>query len=530
MTQRIFYPGDKWVYFKIYSAPTSTNNILVIKILPLITQWIGGGIICKWFFIRYSDTGHHIRFRVELADLQFIGKVITELRSDRNGLSVEFEGVIKDDEGNTVSGISSSHFGMGAVDFVPLPGRTYRAEVSSESFPLPPAEENASVLNIAELDADSIRVSVNGVYRDNLSLIVHNGGVVTKVVELSEPENTFLRSGLGTGIVQLLLADSDGNILSSRMIFNHGGYLYGSNPDILPSGDYAVKAFRGIMPESTTSIVSNLLLQSELKGFIEDGDYYFRKRTEAVERNLDLLMMTHGWERYDLPKVLHANYDEPIFPLEIGGEISGSVKSRWKGKAMQNAVVMLIAPALDFATQVFTDEDGSFKANGFDWPDGTSFIIQVLGENGDKEHNYSVNNDEFPESDVLIGRISDGITDELTDEALLTAGTVVLDELEVTAPMTLEESRRQMLAAMGVRIFSLDDIDKIGATTYEDVLRKIPGIRIVNGNVVAMQTKNVYNTGMGGALVEFWIDGFRWTPTFAYSSGGLAKSGAQEPI
>lgn len=80
MIQRIFYPGDKWVYFKIYSAPTLANHILVDRILPLVTRWIEEGKIVKWFFIRYSDTGHHIRLRTELTELQHIGDIITGLR------------------------------------------------------------------------------------------------------------------------------------------------------------------------------------------------------------------------------------------------------------------------------------------------------------------------------------------------------------------------------------------------------------------------------------------------------------------
>lgn len=80
MTQRIFYPGDKWMYFKIYSAPTQANHILVDRILPLVTRWIEEGKIVKWFFIRYSDSGHHIRLRTELTKLQCIGDIITGLR------------------------------------------------------------------------------------------------------------------------------------------------------------------------------------------------------------------------------------------------------------------------------------------------------------------------------------------------------------------------------------------------------------------------------------------------------------------
>lgn len=81
MTQRTFYPGDKWVYFKIYCPPTMTNYILTERIGSLVNRWYDEGIIEKWFYIRYSDTGYHIRLRVELICLNHISKVVIELRN-----------------------------------------------------------------------------------------------------------------------------------------------------------------------------------------------------------------------------------------------------------------------------------------------------------------------------------------------------------------------------------------------------------------------------------------------------------------
>jgi len=95
MTQRTFYPGDRWIYFKIYSPPTLTDYILTERIDPLVNRWIKEEVIGKWFYIRYWDTGHHIRLRTELTDLNHIGKVVTELRKQ---LSEELEN-------GTVSGI-----------------------------------------------------------------------------------------------------------------------------------------------------------------------------------------------------------------------------------------------------------------------------------------------------------------------------------------------------------------------------------------------------------------------------------------
>lgn len=81
MIQRNFYPGDKWVFFKIYTSPLSANNLLLENINPLITQWMDSKVIDKWFFIRYTDPDYHLRVRVEITDIEKLGRVISEMRT-----------------------------------------------------------------------------------------------------------------------------------------------------------------------------------------------------------------------------------------------------------------------------------------------------------------------------------------------------------------------------------------------------------------------------------------------------------------
>lgn len=451
---------------------------------------------------------------------------------DRRGLSSEIAGTIVDESGNAVSPIATTHRGMGSVEFTPQPGHRYSAVVDTMMFPLPVANPDATVLRVTPLGADSILVAVGGRWHTGLSLLAHTGGIVTMALGMESPKLRLRRSELGSGIVQLLLADGSGNTLSSRMLFNHSGYFYNTSADSLPPGDYAVREFRDLQPDSTTSIVSNLLLQSELKGHIEDPDYYFRRRDSIADANLDLLLLTQGWQRYDVAASLKGIFAEPDTPLELGGSITGTVRSRWRGKPLEDAVVMLLAPKMEHAAQAITDSDGRFVFDGFDWPDGTSFIIQVFGKSGSKEHNYDVDNDEFPLSDALASRADESVAANLIDESILTAGTIMLEELEVTAPMTLEESRREMLSALGVRSFTSKDIEEMRATTYEEVLRKIPGLRIVNGNVRSSFARGAYNSGISGSNVEFWVDGSRWSSMNSNSSGSLSMShaSAMDPI
>lgn len=115
------------------------------------------------------------------------------------------------------------------------------------------------------------------------------------------------------------------------------------------------------------------MLQSELRGRIENPSYYFNNNDRKAEQNLDLLMMVNGWSRYNLPEAIQGRYEEPKIPLEIGQEISGQVRSRWENKPIEGVLISTIAPKMNFGTFAETDKDGMFHINGFDFPEGTSY-------------------------------------------------------------------------------------------------------------------------------------------------------------
>ncbi|MBQ3175192.1 MAG: hypothetical protein IJB58_04395 [Bacteroidales bacterium] len=55
-----------------------------------------------------------------------------------------------------------------------------------------------------------------------------------------------------------------------------------------------------------TTMQSYMLLKSELKGYIENIDWYYNNKVSLSERmqRADILMQTHGWRYYDTEKIL----------------------------------------------------------------------------------------------------------------------------------------------------------------------------------------------------------------------------------
>jgi thiopeptide-type bacteriocin biosynthesis protein len=73
--QRIFLPGEEWVYYKIYCGIRTSDDILTSCIAPLVEEFKRRKWISKWFFIRYTDSHNHLRVRFLLSNNAYFGKI-----------------------------------------------------------------------------------------------------------------------------------------------------------------------------------------------------------------------------------------------------------------------------------------------------------------------------------------------------------------------------------------------------------------------------------------------------------------------
>lgn len=130
---------------------------------------------------------------------------------------------------------------------------------------------------------------------------------------------------LPTGINELLIFDENRNVLASRMFFvnqhdaavpvavSTGGKTdfepYEQIPlqvslkkDALPAGSTFSLAVRDTRTDDATygngNMLTEMLLASDLKGFVAYPAYYFERDDAEHRRRLDLLMLVQGWRRY----------------------------------------------------------------------------------------------------------------------------------------------------------------------------------------------------------------------------------------
>lgn len=77
--QRTFSLGTEWLSYKFYCGNKIADDALVRIFSKTAKRLKRLGLIDKWFFVRYFDSGYHIRLRFHLTFLSRIGEVIREV-------------------------------------------------------------------------------------------------------------------------------------------------------------------------------------------------------------------------------------------------------------------------------------------------------------------------------------------------------------------------------------------------------------------------------------------------------------------
>ena len=110
--------------------------------------------------------------------------------------------------------------------------------------------------------------------------------------------------------------------------------------------------------------------------------------------DVDLMLMTQGWEYYDLPAILSGHFPMPKYGREYVQSISGQVE---KGllKKKKASMVIFLAPSINFAAAGKIDEEGFFELKDLNFPDSTTFIVSATNVNGNRSLRPVIFEDSF---------------------------------------------------------------------------------------------------------------------------------------
>jgi hypothetical protein len=337
-----------------------------------------------------------------------------------DGLGVNVKGVVIDNENKEVARITSAHLGMGVFDFIPEAGRNYKARVtfadgSQSVVDLPAAQAKGIALSVNTDDPAKISIEIDAnraYYKENLNkdlnIIIYWAGTIrtikTKldnaVLGLDLPSRNFR-----TGILQVTVLSQTGEPLNERMVFIQ-------NPDLLSlsinankatydqrenvqlnlnaksadgntvNGSFSVSVVdesKMLVDENTeNTILSYLLLTSDVKGYVEKSNYYFTNITKETRANLDVLMLTQGYRRFVWKQLLNDNSNiaathKPEQYLDISGTLTTKA-----GVPVVDAKVILL-PLTQTQT---TDAQGRFRFAQVNFQTGTRFILKAPSLSG----------------------------------------------------------------------------------------------------------------------------------------------------
>lgn len=261
--------------------------------------------------------------------------VAYEAENER-GRRINVDGELLCDGVPTGIKVLHTYGGRGSFRFTPSSGSRYSARFRSGGedyvFDLPFVFDSGCSLSVSQTD-DSVSASVSMVF-DSIPeawAVFSCRGRVIRSVELGSSSTGNLISIpsdiLPTGVNMLSIVTSDGMTLSERMFFVHSDDLRRAEVEVsessasplapcsvsvcltdsgvpLRSARFSISVTDGGQTDesfySGGNVLTELLLQSDLRGFIENPGYYFRNRNPKTLKALDELILVHGWRRYDI--------------------------------------------------------------------------------------------------------------------------------------------------------------------------------------------------------------------------------------
>jgi len=347
-------------------------------------------------------------------------KIITS-----NGIGANMEGYVVDEKNDKVAFFKTEYAGMGVFAFSPLEKETYKAVLTTadgktSSFALPQVLSYGYSLSVNS-NNESVRIGVfcsKNLINSDVHLVAQANGVVLSTFTVKMDKAAVVANIpkiiFPTGIVQLTLFDANFAPIAERLLFvNHNDQLnielsnryenvalgkaqisleVKDNQRNNIDGSFSVAVTDvnkvAIDENEETTILSNLLLTSDLKGYIEKPNYYFNNVDENKLRHLDNLMLTQGWRRFTWTDIIAQKEPEINFRPEQSFEITGKITGV-NNKQIPNAKVNLFSttPGLILNLDTISDVKGNFVFDRLDISDSSSFILQAKTDKNSKAIN-----------------------------------------------------------------------------------------------------------------------------------------------
>lgn len=338
----------------------------------------------------------------------------------KNGRSIPISGKIVDQNGTEVARFKSEHLGMGSFYLTPKVNHSYTAVLDkfNQRILLPSALKKGMVMRVESISDKSIRVNLkssSNFPKEEKYIIAQSNGqiILANRIPAEEPEISIKipRDELPTGIIQFTLFSNKKEPLAERILFNKNDLAKldfsvdknaqnyqardkitlditsstANNTGCLSDLSIAVRDLQQVNTDGhyQSSIWRHVLLESEIKGYIENPEYYFEESSRERRYALDLLLLTQGWRRYDLTKTISEELPSTTYAIERGLHITG--KLRGAKKEIQNYFLSAFSlEKIQFMELVQPDSSGAFYFPFPEHNDTVDLVLQTTNIKGKK--------------------------------------------------------------------------------------------------------------------------------------------------
>lgn len=309
--------------------------------------------------------------------------------------------------------LETNAFGLGMFSLTPEQGKNYTAEISLDGnirqVALPQTKASGVNLTVDNSNEALVNILIQAKEFGQISptgealLVVHARGRIghMQVINLANGVTgaRIRKAQLVSGINQIAIFEPGGTPLAERLIYISGRderRLTVNSPkvDLTPrakntwtfqidgegfeGGNYSASIVDAQEQsyQWNSSILSYLKLESELQGQIHQPIQLFG--TQRDDAGIELVMLTHGWRRFDWEEVLAKKFTNSNF-IEQGINITGTVSPKDGNKrGLGGGIINVLSKGneQDFLAVEYTD-NGRFIIDDMAFTDTTQLVLTV---------------------------------------------------------------------------------------------------------------------------------------------------------
>lgn len=289
--------------------------------------------------------------------------VVAFKANDERGMPVFAKGSVITSKGKVVAAFSSVHDGMGTFELMPAADEKYQAVWQDPSG-------KQQIISLPESKAQGVVLQLTASHGKKIFVISRTDNVPESwkkvyVIALLGQQQVFAAKGdltgttissgllpvqkLPSGILQVTVFSATWEPLAERItMINNENYQFDArinthelntnnraknameiqvDDTLLSSLSLSVTDAAAGRQAATDNIISHMLLTGDIKGYVHNAGYYFENNADSTAGNLDLVMLTHGWRRYNWANLATAKMPALKYPydnyLSLDAKVAG---------------------------------------------------------------------------------------------------------------------------------------------------------------------------------------------------------------